>query len=278
MTDRRLTPFSGRVALESLRGQINAPTFTAGTPARLIVPVADLSPEPGALRDRQVIFGAELTVIERRDGAAFVQAAQDGYCGWLPESALGAPASATHAVSAAATHIYRAASIKEGEVMALSLGARLAVLELTPKFARLPEGFIPRQHLRPLDAPEADPVSVAERLLATPYLWGGNSHAGIDCSGLVQLALAQCGLAAPGDSDLQRAAFGPFLPDSTPILRGDLFFWRGHVAMACDSQTLIHANGHTMSVAHEPIAACLARIEAAGDGPYFGRKRPQLPK
>lgn len=277
MSDRRLTPFSGRVALTSLRGQIDAPAFTEGSPARLIVPVADLSPEPGTLRDRQVIFGADLTVIERRDGAAFVQAAQDGYCGWLPTADLGAPAPATHAVSAAASHIYREASIKRGEVMALSLGARLAVLEIGDKFARTAEGFIPRQHLRPLSAPEADPVAVAERLLGAPYLWGGNSHAGIDCSGLVQLALAQCGLAAPGDSDLQRAAFGPFLPEGTPIARGDLFFWPGHVAMACSAETLIHANGHTMSVAHEPITACLARIEAAGEGPCLGRKRPQLP-
>lgn len=278
MSDRRLTPFSGRVALAALRGQIEAPAFTPGEAARLAVTVADLCPEPGAPRDRQVLFGAELTVIERRDGHAFVQARADGYCGWLPEASLGPDLPATHVLSAAASHLYREASIKRGEVSALSLGARLAVLETDAKFARTPEGFVPLQHIRPLTAPEADPVAVAERLLGTPYLWGGNSRAGIDCSGLVQLALAQCGLAAPGDSDLQRAAFGDFLPESAAIERGDLFFWRGHVAMACNSETLLHANGHTMSVAHEPITACLARIEAAGEGPYFGRKRAQLPK
>lgn len=274
MNDRRLTPFSGRLAAASLRGQVAAEAFTEGEPARILRPVVDLSPEPGALRDRQLIFGAAVTVIERRAGAAFVQAAADGYCGWVPAAALGAPAAPTHVVSAAATHVYREASIKRGEVMALSLGARLAVLGADATFLRIAEGFVPRPHARPLDPPETDPVAVAERLLGTPYLWGGNSREGIDCSGLVQVALALCGRACPADSDQQRGAFGPFLAAGTVPQRGDLFFWKGHVAMACDAEVLIHANGHTMSVAHEDISACLARIEAAGEGPFLGLKRP----
>ncbi|RLL71466.1 C40 family peptidase [Paenirhodobacter hankyongi] len=274
MSDRRLTPFSGRIALETLRGQVAAEAFTEGEPARVILPVVDLSPAPGALRDRQLIFGAAVTVIERRGAAAFVQAAADGYCGWVPAVAFGAPARPTHVVSAAATHVYREASIKRGEVMSLSLGARLAVLDEDAKFLRIAEGYVPRPHLRPLDPPETDPVAVAERLLGTPYLWGGNSREGIDCSGLVQVALALCGRVCPADSDQQSRAFGDFLPAGTVPQRGDLFFWKGHVAMACDGERLIHANGHTMSVAHEGIAACLARIEAAGDGPFLGLKRP----
>lgn len=278
MTDRRLTPFSGRVALETLRGRIAAESYVAGTPARVIQPVVDLSPDPGAPRDRQLLFGAEVTVIEDLGADVFVMALADGYCGWVSAQALGpalaAGAGVTHVVSAAATHVYSEASIKFGEAMRLSLGARVCVLEEDGKFFRIAEGWIPRQHLRPVDLPEADPVAVAERLLGTPYLWGGNSRDGIDCSGLVQIALAQCGIAAAGDSDLQRAQFGAFLPEDSTPERGDLFFWSGHVAMACDAERLIHANGSTMSVAHEGIEACLARIAAAQEGGYFGRKRP----
>jgi cell wall-associated NlpC family hydrolase len=273
MSDRRLTPFSGRVALESLRGAVAA-EFTAGTPARLIRPVADLCPEPGAPRDRQLLFGAELIVVELRGDHAFVQARADGYCGWVAAAALGAPAAASHVVSAPATHVYREASIKRGEVMRLSLGARVSVIGAEGIFAITPEGHIPAGHLRPLAQPEADPVTVAERLLGTPYLWGGNSRDGIDCSGLVQLAHALCGRSCAADSDLQRAEFGDFLPEGTAPQRGDLFFWKGHVAMACDAERMIHANGHTMSVAYEPIAAALARIAAAGEGAYYGMKRP----
>lgn len=274
MSDRRLTPFSGRVALEALRGTVEAAAFTAGELARIAAPVTDLCPAPGALRDRQVLFGAEVTLIDRQGDHAFVQAAADGYCGWVAQAALGAPQAATHRVAAPATHVYAEASIKRGEVMRLSCGARVAVLAEEGAFARTPEGFIPRVHLARLDALAPDPVAVAEGFLGTPYLWGGNSHDGIDCSGLVQVAFHAAGRTCAGDSDLQRAEFGDFLPEGTAPARGDLLFWRGHVALVVDEARLIHANGHTMSVAYEGIAPCLARIAAAGEGPFYGIKRP----
>lgn len=274
MSDRRLMPFSGRVAHETLRGQIEAPAFTAGAPARIGAMLVDLALDPGGPRERQWLHGAEVTVIDRCDGFAFAQAAQDGACGWVPETALAAPVPATHVVASRGTHLYREASIKRGEIGALSLGARVAVLEVVGALARTPDGFIPASHLRPLTDPEPDPVAVAERLIGTPYLWGGNSAAGIDCSGLVQLAFALAGLACPADSDQQRATFGAFLPEDAPTERGDLFFWAGHVAIALDDTTLLHANGHAMQVSREPIGACLARIASAEGGRYFGRKRP----
>ena len=274
MTDRRQLPFSGRIALDSLRGQIGAESFVPGAPAALAVPVADLCPEPGGLRDRQLVFGAALRVIDRRDGAAFVRADWDGYCGWLPEAALGRAQTPTHIVAAPASHLYREAAIRRGEVMALSMGARLTVTDIEGKFARTPQGYAIASHLRPLSSPEADPVAVAGRFLGVPYLWGGNSSAGIDCSGLVQLAFALCGRAVPGDSDMQWRELGQALPEDAPLRRGDLVFWKGHVALICDADTLIHANGHTMSVAHEPIRCCLSRIEAAGEGPFLGFRRP----
>lgn len=274
MSDRRLTPFSGRVALETLRGTVEAAAFTMGEPARIAVPVVDLCPEPGTPRDRQLIFGAEVAVIDRQGDHAFVQAQADGYCGWVAQAALGAVQAATHRVAAPATHVYLEASIKRGEALRLSCGARVAVLAEEGAFARTPEGFIPRVHLAPLGALSPDPVAVAEGMLGTPYLWGGNSRDGIDCSGLVQLALQAAGRACAADSDQQRAAFGAFLPEGAPPARGDLVFWRGHVAMIVDAERLIHANGHTMSVAYEGIEACLGRIAAAGEGPYYGIKRP----
>ncbi|SOC05368.1 C40 family peptidase [Rhodobacter maris] len=274
MSDARLTPFSGKIARESLRGQVAAEVFVPGEAARVITPVADLALDPAGGRDRQLILGAEVVVIERRAARAFVQADLDGYCGWVDAETLGAPQTATHVVASRGTHLYRAASIKRGEICALSMGSRLAVLGFEGELARTPEGFVPATHLRALDDPEPDPVSVAERLVGTPYLWGANGAFGIDCSGLVQLAFTLCGRACPGDSDLQRAAFGDFLPEGSPFARGDLLFWQGHIAMALSGEAMIHATGHTMRVLIEPIAPALARIEATGTAPYFGAKRP----
>ncbi|TJZ92142.1 NlpC/P60 family protein [Paracoccus gahaiensis] len=268
--DRRLTPATDRVALEALRGQLDRPAFTPGLPARLAVPLADLLSAPDGRRDRQVNFGADLTVIEERGPMVFVQAALDGYCGWLPLSSLTFELPPlTHRVTAPATHLYPGPDMKLREMASLSLGARLSVTGTEGGFAHLATGgCVPLQHIG--DRPASDPAAVAETLRGTPYLWGGNSRAGIDCSGLVQAALTAAGIPCPGDSDLQRAAF----PPTDDIRRGDLLFWPGHVAMALSADLMIHATAWTMSVTTEPIAAALARIEAAGQGPYQGARHP----
>lgn len=268
--DRRLTPATDRVALESLRGVLARPDYTPGTPARLIVPLADLLASPCGRRERQLNFGADLTVIEASGDLAFVQAALDGYCGWLPAAALGHELPpVTHRLAARSSHVYPEPDMKVPQTHALSLGARLSVAAIVGNFARLAGGgHVPAQHIA--SAPAADPVAVAEQLLGTPYLWGGNSAFGIDCSGLVQAGLSACGIACPGDSDLQRAAF----PEATEIRRGDLLFWPGHVAMAVSAEVMIHATAWQMAVIHEDIDSAIARIDAAGDGPFLGIRRP----
>lgn len=270
--DRRLTPSSGRVALASLRGRVEAEHFTEGEPAQLGVALADLLKAPGGARDRQVLLGDALTVIDRHEGFAFVQSAKDGYCGWLLETALTAPDSPSHWVATPGTHLYSAPKVQAPERAALSLGCRLRVVGQQGAFAETPLGFVPACHLRSLGDPHTDPVVVAEGFLHTPYLWGGNSRAGIDCSGLAQGALLACGIACPGDSDLQQT-LGYEIAEGTPLQRGDLLFWKGHVALVVGPDLMIHANGHAMAVSHEGIAEAIARILAQGGGPVTHRRR-----
>ena len=271
--DRRLTPANGRVAALHLRGIVTADAYVAGDPATVRLPVADLLASPGGPRDRQLLLGAAVTVYDRRDGWAFVQARADGYVGYLPEAALGPLDAPTHRVATPATHVYEAESFKSPDLLHLSFGARLRVTAERAKFWETEAGFVPKKHLRPLDRPFSDPVTVAQIHFGVPYLWGGNSILGIDCSGLVQAALHACDISCPGDSDLQAQALGAVLPDDAPPQRGDLYFWAGHVALAVDEATLIHANAHHMAVAYEPIAAATLRIEAQGDGPVTLRRR-----
>lgn len=271
--DRRLTPFSGRVALKYLRGQIDAPAFTDGESAAVAIPLVDLMTRPDGARDRQLPLGAALTVVDLQEGWAFVQAQRDGYCGWLPLAAIGPATTPTHWVAAPASHAYAAPKVQAPDRFALPMGASLTVTGTVGPFAATQAGFVPLAHLRPIGVHFDDPAEVAEMFLGAPYLWGGNSHAGLDCSGLVQIAFQACGRDCPGDSDLQQAVGEP-LPEDAPLHRNDLIFWKGHVALMLDATCLIHANGHSMSVAIEALDAVTLRIATQSGGSVTARRRP----
>ena len=195
--DRRVTAFSGRVALEALRGRVVAEAFVTGEAGAVAVPLADLCAAPGGARDRQVLLGEPLVVVERRGGHAFVQMGKDGYCGWLTEAEVGPEVAATHWVAVRATHLYPEPRVQARERAALPFGARLAVTGCDAKWAEVAGGYVPAMHLRRMGDLFHDPVAVAELFLGAPYLWGANSAAGIDCSGLVQAAFLACGRACP---------------------------------------------------------------------------------
>lgn len=268
--DPRLTPANGRVAARRLEGVVPAARYVDGSPRRVSVPVVDLDGAPGGLRDRQLLWGEEVTVYEVREGQAFVEAARDGYVGYVSEVALAPPRAATHRVSVPATHLYRDDDMKSPDLRHLSFGSLVTVEAEGRAFWETPEGYIPKKHLRGLDRPFTDPAAVAQLHFGVPYLWGGNSVLGIDCSGLVQAALIACGRACPGDSDLQQTTGEEATGD---MRRGDLIFWEGHVAMAVDEATLIHANAHHMAVAYEALDAATLRIRVQGDGEVIARRR-----
>lgn len=262
--DRRLHPATDRIAHRSL-AQTDLPV-TDGQRMRVTLGLVDLQQSPNGARDRQLPFGTAFCVIDRDQGHAFGFVVQDGYCGWLDTAALGDTPDPTHWVSSTGTHLYPEPRVQSREIMTLPMGAQICVLAQHGGFAQTPFGFVPLPHVTPIAQFMTDPAAVAEQFLGTPYLWGGNSRAGLDCSGLVQMSLRACGIDAPADSDLQQ----DLGVDATGYLRrNDLLFWRGHVAIVVDANRLIHANGHTMSVAYERISDCIARI----DTPVTHRRR-----
>lgn len=247
---------------------------------RVRVPVADLCATPDGARERQALLGTTVVVEERTGDWLRVRSGRDGYPGWIRFDALAEDlAEPTHRVTAIRSYAKPAPGTRDTTApLFLPFGARLTVLATDKGWSTVELGdgrplFMPAMHLGLAGQRFDDPVAVAELFLGTPYLWGGNSAFGIDCSGLVQASCHACSIDCPGDSGPQARAMGETLPIGTPPRRGDLMFWKGHVAWVSDPDTLLHANGHSMSVAHEPIRAALARIEAAGEGPMTRHAR-----
>ncbi|MFD1490110.1 C40 family peptidase [Ancylobacter vacuolatus] len=270
--DPRLTPARPDLAARHLEGIVTAERFVAGEPHRVIragVPMRG-TPDPTAPLATEALFGETVTVYEIDiEGWAWGQLDADSYVGWLPAEAL-APAGAapTHKVVALRTPVFPGPSIKLPPTELLSFGSRLTLTGTRERFAVTAEsGFVFAGHLAPLDAFEEDFVGVAARFLGAVYLWGGRSSLGLDCSGLVQMALNACGVPCPRDTDMQEYAVGAplaFSGDLSDLRRGDLLYWPGHVGIVEDSATLLHATAHFMSVVREPLGAALARIEASG--------------
>ncbi len=270
--DPRLTPARPDLAAGHLRGKVEAAHFVEGERYEVIDVQAPVrrAPAPDAGLETEALMGEHVMVYETtEEGFAWGQLESDGYVGWLPANSLGRPGPApTHRVAALRTLIFPGPSIRLPPLAAPSLGARLAIVREQDRLAvTAAGGFVPANHLVPLRSFEPDFVAVAERFRGVPYLWGGKTSLGLDCSGLLQVALQACGMSAPRDTDLQERALGAAIePDAAlaNLQRGDLLFWPGHVAIARDRDTLVHANAFHMMVAIEPIAAAVARIRASG--------------
>ncbi len=266
--DRRLNAYRPDLADARLKGRVVATRFVDGTPGQVRVAVANVvgTPDATAALTTQLLFGETVRVFDiDAEGWAWVQGDRDGYVGYVSEAAIsrtvGTP---THRVAALSTPAFSRPEVKSPPLVDLSMGAKVTVDREIAGFAALAIGaFVPMQHLAPVETTESDFVTVAERFVGTPYLWGGRSRSGLDCSGLVQVALQATGVSAPRDTDMQQAALGAAVTLDA-LWRGDLVFWRGHVGIMTDATTLLHSNGHHMRVVVEPVADAIARIKAIG--------------
>lgn len=279
LLDPRINAYRGDLAAEALKDQIDAPRYARGERRQLIASSAPLRQQPrfDAALETELLFGEFVTVYDEGEGWAWIQAEGDAYVGYAPCDALSASLrDTTHRVTALRTYLYPAPDIKTLPLEMLSMNARVAVAGERERFCQLAGGgFIIAAHLAEAGDYAADFVAVAERFAGTPYLWGGRTSVGLDCSGLIQLALQAAGRECPRDTDLLEKSVGaalPFMEDFKELRRGDLVFWKDHMGVMLDSERLLHANAFHMAVAVEDLSGAVARI-AGVEGPVTSIRR-----
>lgn len=268
MLDRRLNAYRPDLADKALEGQVDAARFVEGVPARIGLPKAALRPKPSLDSgiDSELLLGEPVVEFDRGHGWAWVKSGIDGYVGYVEEGALALPRAApTHWVTAPRTFLYPGPDMKYPVVAALSMGSRLAVTGEAEtrgtRYLLVEGGAVIAKHMGAVDVPVSDNfVAVASRFIGTPYLWGGRTGFGLDCSGLLQLSMMMTGRQVLRDTDMQRETIGAEIGRGD-LVRGDLVFWKGHVAIMCDAETMIHASGFTMDVSHEGLEEAIRRIE-----------------
>lgn len=274
--DPRTTLIRDGRASTALEGVVAAASYIEPKTKRLAVPAAAIrrSPDAGAEQMDQLLFGEAFDVLEEEGGWAFGQARRDGYVGFVEAAALdAAEAEITHQVSALRTYAFSKPDIKSAPVGLYSMNSLVAVEARDGRFAKgVGTGWFVEAHLAPIGFGETDHAAVAERFLGAPYQWGGRESLGLDCSGLVQQALYACARGCPRDSD-QQQALGHAI-ERADLQRGDLIFWRGHVAILTDARSIVHANAHHMMVAREGLDEAITRIRDAGAGEPTGYRRP----
>jgi len=280
LPDPRRHAYRASLAAESLRGRVEAPRYVEGVRRQVEASSLPLRREPrfDAILDSEALFGETLTLVDESEGWAWVQLARDGYVGYMPSEGLtSAVTTPTHRVAALRTYVYASPDIKTPPLALLSLNALLSGAGEEGRFLALQSGgFVIAEHVRKLDEPSRDFVDVALGFRGTPYLWGGRTSLGVDCSGLVQLASEAAGLSCPRDADMQANEVGRQLDWQGPdaLARGDLVFWDGHVGIMTGAHDLVHASAYQMMVVEEPLAEARARIASSKGGEITGVRRP----
>ena len=276
--DRRLVPARKDLVAGHLSEFYQISTTEDPQPARVAVAIANLRPRPddAVVADTQLLFGETVNVFECGDIWAWVQSVADGYVGFVErdnlDTRLDMPIS--HRVATLGSNLYRSPSLKTPVISQLPFAAQVSVSTSESGFACIADDlWVPQPHLVAIEHAAPDWVTVAEMFLGVPYLWGGRSNLGLDCSALIQLARQASGFRCLRDSDMQATSEGTTLPDTAELERGDLLFWKGHVGVMTDRDTLLHANGHHMAVVREPVIDAIDRIQRSEGSPVTRRAR-----
>ncbi|CAN5249998.1 C40 family peptidase [soil metagenome] len=272
--DKRVHAARGDLADVSLAGVLFSAHYARAIEMSCVVAGAMVH-EAGAAASvcvTQLLRGESFHVLDVTAEWAWGFCGHDGYVGYVRREALDKREILDHRVTALSAPVFAAPDIKSHILDFWPAGARFAGLR-EDDFLTCAEGYVHHRHASPLDRLQSDWVAIAEEYLGQPYVWGGRGYGGLDCSGLVQVALGRCGMPIPRDTDLQREGIGNPIAEGDMLRRGDLVFFPGHVGIMADGERLLHANAFWMATVIEPMADVVARLSPDHAQPILARRR-----
>ncbi|HAF42444.1 MAG TPA: glycoside hydrolase [Sphingobium sp.] len=272
--DRRVHAARGDLADLALAGTLFSAHYARAVPLTCVAPGTPIlsAASPTSEAVSELLRGEVFHALDVMTDWAWGFCGHDGYVGYVRRDALDVEEKRTHRIIAGAAPLFAAADIKSPIADYWPRGSRFSG-EAQGDFIACAEGFIHARHAVAIDERPQDWVAVAEAYLGQPYVWGGRGHRGIDCSGLVQVALGAAGMAVPRDTDLQCEGIGAPIGSDAALQRGDIIFFPGHVGIMTDGRTLLHANAHWMAVVREPLADVVARLVDTHVQPIIARRR-----
>ena len=271
--DPRLTPANEIVACATLKGKIRHSNFVEGKNYQINVSFVDLLATPDGKRNRQLIYGSKVKCFGESNGWAFIQNIYDGYVGYVPHNTVVSETEKTHIITVPLAHVFLEQNIKSRNIEMLPLAAIVSGQEVKDGFMETELGWVSVAHLKRKTELSKDPIGISKLLQNAPYLWGGNTSLGIDCSGLIQISLLLCGVDCPGDSDQQMSTLGQNLDIGSPRKRGDILFWKGHVAWVLNERQILHANAYHMATVIEETNEAIERIKKQDKNNVIAHKR-----
>lgn len=270
LPDPNVNAYRPDLASTRLTGKVKARRYVDGERRQArhgTVPLRQ-APAADARQVSELLFGEAFVVLEDKDGWAWGQCEDDDYVGYVESEALRAePLQPTHRIGALRAHVFSDPDLKSPPLHCVSHGSLVTVTERSGRYAGLAEGgWVHEAALAETDTVEPDFVATALRYLGVPYLWGGRSALGLDCSGLVQVALNRAGIACPRDCYMQVDGVGEGVPPDGPYRRGDLVVFSGHCGLMVDDGAIIHANATAMCVSVDPLTAVAEIVKGQSDG------------
>ena len=224
-------------------------------------PLSNIYKKPNAFSEvtSQILYGEKFKIISKNKNWIKIKVSFDNYTGYIKNKYYTKDHQPTHKIFTLKANIYNKQKNKTKNF--LPFASRISMINENKKFVEFEKDkWINKKDIKKINHIEKDYLKVLKMFLKIKYLWGGKTYRGIDCSAILQLFFYYNNKFYPRDTKDQ-IKYSAKKNRSKVFKKGDIIFWKGHVAVCINAQKLIHAYGPEKKVLIMNIKETINRIE-----------------